>query len=230
MEELTHALRLLDTGHLHHNAAFLTLEGLDVGLHHAEAVDTGAEHVVRVVDGTLHFAAQHLLHFLVGALRGDLVAQLLGGKQLSQRAFGGQFTIVLDEKRDKIFLALSGLLGGLLHSLAECFVGFFLVVGERLHHVGHAHFQHDIHTALQVQTESDTHLAAVLQRPDAQIHFVVLERIHVAIRSLLAFGGHHVFILALEVAGDHGEAEVEQAYQRQQQREELDKSFVLHCC
>ena len=97
LQELTHTLGLLHTGHLHHDTTLLAFEGLDVGLYHAEAVDTGAEHVVGVVDGTLHLGAEHALHLLVGALRGHLVAELLCGKELGKSLVGLQLLVVLNK-------------------------------------------------------------------------------------------------------------------------------------
>ena len=54
LKELTYTLWLLDAGEFHHDASALSLNLLDVGLHHAEAVDTCAEHIERVVNGLFH--------------------------------------------------------------------------------------------------------------------------------------------------------------------------------
>ena len=65
LEELTHTLRLLDTGHLHHDASLCALDALDVGLDNTELVDTCAYNVEGVVDGRAYLATEHLLHFAV---------------------------------------------------------------------------------------------------------------------------------------------------------------------
>ena len=173
LQELAHTLGLLHTRHLHHDATLLALESLDIGLHHSKAVDTGAEHVVRVGDGAFHFGTKHTLHLLVGALGGHLVAQLLRGKELSQRLLRGESLIVLDKQGDEITLAVGCLCSGLLNGTAEVLVGLLLVVGQRLHHIGHAYLQDDVHTALEIQSQTDAHLAAFLQCPYVTVHLVV---------------------------------------------------------
>ena len=97
MQQLTYALGLLDARHFDHDASFLTFEGLDVRLYDAEAVDTCAEHVVGVVDSTLHLGAEYAFHLRVCALGGHLVAQLLCGKEFGQGLVGLQSLVVLNK-------------------------------------------------------------------------------------------------------------------------------------
>ncbi len=65
LEQFAHTLRLFHARHFHHDAAGLSLQLLDIGLSHAKAVDTRAEHVIRIVDSVFHLGAQHLLHLTV---------------------------------------------------------------------------------------------------------------------------------------------------------------------
>ena len=200
LEELTHAVGLLDTGELHHDATLLTLKGLDVGLHNAEAVDTCADDVEGVINGCLHLFAQHGLHLTVGALGVHLAAQLLRSEELGEVAVGRQCLVVLDEKRDEIALTGLSLCLGLFNGLIE--VGIFFVIGERLDHIGHTDFEDDVHTTLEVQTQTDTHLAALLECPNTEIDGFVSERVQVVLTSGFALGGCNLLGLALIVA-DH---------------------------
>ena len=63
LQKLTHALGFFDTWHLNHNAAGLSFEFLDVGLYDTKLVNTGANNVERVVNGSLNFLTKHFLYF-----------------------------------------------------------------------------------------------------------------------------------------------------------------------
>ena len=229
LQQLADTLGLLHTRHFHHDAAFLTLEGLDVGLNDAEAVDTCAEHVVRVVDGGLHLLAQHVLNLLVGALGRHLVAQLLCGEELRKRTFGRSLLVFGDEERNEVTLALGGCLLGSVYGLCEGGIGGLLVVGEGLNDVGHADLEDDIHTTLQVEAQSQSQLAALLEGPDVHVHFLVLDGIQELLSSLLAAHGCYLFGLLLVVVHHDAEAHVEEADSRKQGCNQFNKSFVLHC-
>ena len=226
LKELAHAVGLLDTGELDHDAALLTLKGLDVGLHDAEAVDTCADDIERVVDGGLHLLAQNAFHFAVGALGVHLAAQLLGGEELSQVAVGSQLLVVLDKKGNKIALTGLGFLLGLFNGLIE--VGVILVVGQCLHHIGHRHFEDDVHATLEVKTQTNSHLAALLECPDPKINGFIGERVQVVLSGFFALDGGNLLGLALVVLGNEGEAEVEDAHECKQDCENFYESFVLH--
>ena len=126
-------------------------------------------------------------------------------------------------------MAVSSLFCGLFDGLAEVLVGLFLVVCQSLDDVGYANLQNHVHAALEVEAQSDAHLAAFLESPDVAIDLVVEQRVQIAVSGVLPFGLGDGFCLALEVVSHDGEAQVEEAYQRQQDGENLYKSFVLHC-
>ena len=179
LQELTHALRLTDTRHFDHDAAVLTFELLDVGLHNAELIDTGADHVERVVDSRLHLSAQGLLDLLVVALRRNLALQLLCGEDLGEMTVGGVLVECLDEQRDEVVLAGFFLSLGFLHRLHE--ISVFLVIGEHVNDIGHGDLEDHVHTTLQIKAEADLCLQTVLIRVDSQ----VLHRVFVV---LLCYG------------------------------------------
>ena len=165
LQQLADALGLLHTRHFHHDAAFLAFQSLDVGLYHTEAVDTGAQNVVAIVNSTLQFGTQNVLNFLVCALGRNLVAKLLCGKQFGEGTLGSHLLEVFNEQGNKVTLAFGCFLSRLLHGIAEGLVGVFLVVSQSLDYIGHADFEDYIHTALEVKTQADTHFAALLQVP-----------------------------------------------------------------
>ena len=138
---------------------------MNVGLNHTEAVDTGTQYIVTVVDCALQFSTQNVFNFLVGALGRNLVAQLLCSEQFGKGTLGSHLLEVFNEQGNKVTLAFSSLLSREFYCLTEGLVVFLLVVGKSLDHIGNADFQDHIHTALQVKTQTDTHFAALLQIP-----------------------------------------------------------------
>ena len=126
-----------------------------------------------VVDGGLDLFTKHVLDLAVGALGVHLATQLLCGEEFREGAVGCQSLVVLHEKGDEIALTLLGFLLGLCDSLLE--VGVFLVVGQSLHDIGNTDFEDDVHTTLEVQTQTDTHFTALLEGPGAEIDFLVLQ-------------------------------------------------------
>ena len=173
LQELTYTLGLLHARHLHHDTSFLSFESLDVGLYHTEAVNTGTKHVVGVVDGTFYLCAEYALHLLVVALGGHLVTQLLCGKDFCQRLPWCQGLVVLHKQGNEITLAVGSLFCCLLYGTAEVFVAHLLVVGQSHDDIRHAYLQDDIHTSLEVQAQTNTHLAALLECPHVAVHLVI---------------------------------------------------------
>ena len=98
--------------------------------------------------------------------------QLLGSKELGQFAFGGQLLVLAYKQGDEIFLAGNLLSGSLGHRLVELLV--WLVVSQCLYYIGHRHFENDVHTALQVEAQSNLHFTALLQCICPEPHFLVL--------------------------------------------------------
>ncbi len=207
LQQFAHALRLTDTRHLDHQAAFLSLELLDVGLYDAKLVDTVAHHVVRVVDGCGDFCAQCLLHLVVGALRAHLSLELLCGEYLCQTVPRGILLVCLDEERDEVSLAGLLLFLGLLERFHIGGVG--LVVGQSVDNVGHGNLQHHVHSALQVKAEADLCLQTLLIRVDAQI-------LHGVLVVLPRNGIFDLRSLTVVVARGYRERQVEDTCERQQ--------------
>ena len=65
-----------------------------------------------------------------------------------------------DKEGDEVVLRHLVLCTGFLHRLSESNVT--LVVGEVLHYVGNTHFEDNVHTALEVKTQTDLCLKALL--------------------------------------------------------------------
>ena len=225
MQELTYALRFLDTRHLDHDLAELALafKGLDVGLGYAETVDTCAKHFVRVAHGSFHLVSQYALHVGVGAVGRDALTAEAGGEDAAQVIHTAKLLIVLDEKLDDVARTLVGLLLRLGQSFLERRVGRVLA-SQRLDHVGYRHLEDDVHSSLKVKAKADLEFLTAFQGVDAEPYALVLHRIEVGLS-----GRSHLTCLFLVVMRHCGERQVEKADQRQGDCDYLYKSFVLHC-
>ena len=115
---------------------------------------------------------------------------------------------------------------GLGNSLLE--VGIVLVVGQCFNNVGHADLEDDVHTALEVEAEADTHFATLLERPHTEIDRLIGERVEIVLSGSFTLESCNLLGLALVVPCDKREAEVEDADQCKQDSEHFYKSFVLH--
>ena len=105
LEEFAHTLRVFDTGQFDEDTARV-LHLLDVGLGHAETVDTGAENLVGTVDGTVAFALQNLQHVAVGRVDGDAFVLEFIQENGSKTGVGVHFFVGLTEQGDEVALAL----------------------------------------------------------------------------------------------------------------------------
>ena len=161
MQEFAHTLRVFHTWHFHHDASFLALEHLDVGLDDAELVYTVGDDILGIGHCFLDFLPEDALHLAVVAV-GFHLRELLCCENLRERVSGCVLTIMLDEDGDEVSLCLFFLSPGGLHGFCEG--GVFLVTGEVLHQVGHGDFEDDVHAALEVKAEAHLCLKAVLVR------------------------------------------------------------------
>ena len=159
LQELTHTLGVLHTRHFHHDAAFLSVEFLDVGLHHAKLVDPVGDDVFGIIYSLLHFGAQDAQHFIVIVV-GLHLGQLAGGKDFSQVVSGGVLPVVLHEEVDEIALSLLLFSAGFLHGFHEG--GVFLVASKIFDKVRNGDLQDYVHTAFQVKSETDLCLLTLL--------------------------------------------------------------------
>ena len=73
---------------------------------------------------------------------------------------GGILFVTLDEKADEVLLACLFFLLGFLHRLCEGSI--CLVVGKHGDNVGHRHLKNNVHTTLEVKTQANLHLTALL--------------------------------------------------------------------
>ena len=99
------------------------------------------------------------------------------------------------------------------------------MVGQHVDDIGYRNLQNNVHTTFQVQTKTNLHLLALLVRINAEIHFLVLDRIEILLSCFFA----HSSCLVLEVLGYETEGQVEAANQQKQYCNCLYNSFVLHC-
>ena len=185
----------------------MAFQFLDVGLNHTELVDTRAHDVERVVNGSLYFLAKHFLHVGIAAGGAHLALELLCGEDLSQAAPGSVLVESFDEEIDKLTLSVLLGLAGLGYRLSES--GVCLMIGECLDHIGHADLQDDVHTALQVQTETNLRLQTLLIGVSAE----VLHRILVILLLLL---GLQLGNLPVVVACGYWKRQVKQTCKRQE--------------
>ncbi len=220
LQKLTHTLRLTDTRHLYRDTTLGTLHLLDIGLNHAKLVDTRANHIERVVDGSGHLRANDLLHLAVSAGRRDFALQLSSGKHLGKLVARGILVVSVDEKGDEVALCGLQLLASLIHGTGKGDVG--LVIGKILHHVGHGDLKDYIHTALKVQTQTNLSLETLLVAVDAEI-------LHRILVILLSNGIGPLGRLTVIIACGNREAQVEEAHERQKNGCRDNDSFVLHC-
>ena len=159
LQQLAYALRLLHARQLDQNTVRIG-QALDVGLRNAEMVDTTAQDVERSVDRSVGFLLQDLLDLAVRAVRRDILTIRTYEKR-SQRSTAGNLTISLGELADVVvgtlFKRLVGTGDGLLEHRIVC-----AVTCQGFQHVLHLHLEHDIHTALQVETQVDLLLLDLL--------------------------------------------------------------------
>ena len=206
----------------------------DVGLRNAEVVDTAAQYVERSGDSGLGLALQYLLHILVRALEHDVLA-IGAHEEGSQRTAVGLTLVDLHEVGDIILrrtalevgvsLLDGGHKGGILGA----------VTGQSLDNILHLHLQHDVHTALEVQTQVQLLLFALLvgEALKAHVeHLQVLDRIQVVLLRLgLLLEGERSGILRcllLYATRLERKRELVNTCQCQQHGDEFDKTFALH--
>ena len=158
-EKLLHTLGLLDTRHFYHNLTHLTtsLEDLDVGLSHTEAVDTRTDHLVGIGHGRFHLLDEGSLDVSIAGRGRD--AFKVGGK-----GTGEVFAIGLDELIEEVAAVLFYVFTGRLNSLVHFGLYVLVCACGVLEHVSDRHFEDDVHTTLEVEAEADLQLFALLQR------------------------------------------------------------------
>ena len=149
-------------------------------------VDTAAEHVERRGDGGVGLALEDLLDVGVGAFERDVLT-VGADENRRQRTAVGETLVSLHEVGDIVFR------GALLQRGVRLGDGFdecgvvLAVAGKRLDDVLDLHFQHDVHTALEVQTEVQLLLLALLVGEFLESEVIdpdILDRIEVMLLRL----------------------------------------------
>ena len=159
LQQFADAFRLLDARQFHQYPSRI-FKTLDIGLRHAELVDTVAKHVERVFDRAFGRRPEHFDHFGVRTVRGDLFAQFRRIENIAQPTAVRNLFVGFGKKRDIILRTVFLLFAGLHQRLVE--TGILAVVRKRPDHILDRDLQHDVHTAAQVETEVDLFLLALL--------------------------------------------------------------------
>ena len=241
LQQVGDTLGLFHAGKFHEDTA--ALEQLQVGLGHAETVDTGTEDLERAVRNLAGLFLQPGDNLGVG---GILDAGTLAEIGAQVRIVKLQRTLLLveivHENIDKVAVRRVGeLLLRILESSLEQLV--ILVDGQALHHIRHGDFQGDVHTALQVQTQVQlfvlTFLVSVAQEHGGVVHVGQIlqlsginQRINqmllqhqITVRCLLHFCNCGLVVcirvsLLLHTPCDEGERQTVQTDKRKENRKE----------
>ena len=197
-------------------------------------VDTAAQHVERCGDGRLGLALEDLLDVGIRAFERD-VAAVGAHEDLGDGTTARQPLVGLHEVADVVVRG-TGLERGvrLGDGLDEGRI-VLAVTGKRLDHILDLHLQHDVHAALEVQTQVELLLLALLvgELLESEVEDLqILHRVEVVLfgrgalleRELLGVLGR----LLLDASRLERERELVHARQRQQHRDEFDKTFTLH--
>ena len=179
LEELTHTLRVLDTGKFDKDTARV-LHLLDVGLSHTETVDTGSQDLVRTVDGAIAFALQDLQHVFVAGIDVDAFVLEFIQEDGDKTGVGIGLFESFAKQGDEVALALLLSLGGQFHGFQES--GVLRVARQGIDDVFHRDFQGDVHTTLQVQTQVDFFFLSIAigELLEAQVvHIHVAHRVQI---------------------------------------------------
>ena len=134
--------------------------------------------------------------------------------------------ISIYEGIDKVDIALFSFSYSLVIGIFKLGVGSAFA-SKVLHHVGHAHLKHYVHTALKVKTQANLQCFAILER-FAEPYGLVAHRVKVC-GAVLALCGHLLSLLLVLVSGVR-KAEIHEANQGEQHCNYFNKSFVLHVC
>ena len=118
----------------------------------------------------------------------------------------GILVVGIDEEGDEVFLTCLLLGTCLLHGLSESHVS--LVVCQILNYVWDRNLKDDVHTALEVKSETDLSFQALLVRINTQI-------LHRVLVVLLCNGVFNLCRLAVIVVSGSRERQIEDACKRQ---------------
>ena len=224
LKQVTDTLGLLDTGHFNHNLSHLsaTLKDLDVGLCHTEAVDTVLHHLVGVAHSSLDFGLKCTAHLGIAAVGGDVGFLELEGEYATELVLACLFLILADKDVEEVLAALFRF----GFSLFDCSLDHGVAgirTGKILYYFGHADLEDDVHTTLQVKSETDLQLFTLLVRV-AEVHFFLTQGVEEGLSCHLV----HCRSLRLVMTGHPAETQIEETDEAKKQCNDFDKYFVLH--
>ena len=235
LQQLAHALGLFHARELKQDASS-ALQLLDIGLYHAKAVDTVAQHLVGVVHHSVDLVVEDALHLAVRGV-GLLLHALDVAEDLRQAALGSQLLVLLAEGAHEV--VLSGLAAHhVVDGLVKLLVG--IVVRKGAQDVGHRDLQCHIHTTLQVKAEAQLFLTNLLEGVVSKVHLLVGEGVQTLIERCLVLlvagvgtldaGSGESLLLGhvLVVIAHKRERQIEGANQQQCNGKDSNKTFSLH--
>ena len=232
LQELTNTLRLLNTRELNQDTVRVW-KTLDIWLNNTEVVDTAADDVERSCESVVSLLLQHLNNLVIAHTRLDILA-IRRDEKVSEWLAVRSLCISLSQGLDIATCTLTECLVSLCDSSNECRIVLALTC-ERLNYILNLNLEHHIHTALQVETEVNLLLLALLVSERGQTYIVncfVLDRIEIILlhRSLL-LGRERFCILygsLLNAFCFKRERELVKTSQTHKDGYPFDYSFALH--
>ena len=227
LEELTNTLRLFHTRKLDQDTARLC-QLLDVRLNNTKTVDTVTEHVERVLNSCIYFLTQHFLNVLVGSIQ-FLICQFFLQCETENRrqlyTLAANLFVRLSEQGYKVVTTGFLFLTSRSHRLQIDRIG--AVAAQSVQDVRYRNLHGNVHTTLEVQTQVDFFLTALLERVTPQPYFLGCNR--VVVNALRGFISYCVlFGLTVMVVRHKRERQIKGAYHYKAHRQNSNKSFVLH--
>ncbi len=161
LQKLAHPFRLLHTRQLHHDAAGLR-QALDIGLGHAETVDTGAQHHKGIIQCGFRLLTKSVDHICVGGV--GLVHLQFAENRGQAGVLRSDFPEGLFEQGNEIALGTVLFLPGQFHGFDKQGI-LGAVAGQGGDDVGDRNLQGDVHATFQVQTQIQLQFLAFPIRP-----------------------------------------------------------------
>ena len=232
LEELTYTLWLLNTWKLNQNAVWVW-KALDIWLHNTEVVDTATDDVEWCRDSILSLLAKNLHNLVVRHTWLDILT-IWAKENIYQLATVACLSISLCESTDIVTCTLLKSLCCLLNSGNECWI-ILALTSKRLNNILNLNLKHDVHTALEVKTQVNLLLFALLVSKLCKTNVVnnlVLNRIKVVLlhcNLLLCWeSGSVLYSVLLYATSLEREGKLVYTRKRKQDCNQFDKTFTLH--
>ena len=169
LQELTNTLWLLNTWQLNQDTVRVW-KALDIWLNYAKVVDTATDDVERSSQRIVSLLLQHLNNLSIAHTRLDILA-VWAHEEVCQRLTVRSLRVSLSQSLDVTTCTLTESLVSLGNRNYEVRIVLALAC-QRLNHILHLNFEHNIHTALQVETEVNLLLLALLVGKRSQTYIV----------------------------------------------------------